>query len=381
MPGTRRILTCDGGGMRAIITLRCLERFEQHVGKPCYEYFDMFAGTSGGAEVIGLLALGKPVSEVVKILYGRRGDMFDRDWTWPLAPKYRKRPIHLLFKEIYGEHTRLSDLQRDVMIAAMDTVRSETTFFTSFRLPNGAGRHGTYRHVRLRDAVEASMSAPTFYRPHGRFVDGGVGSYNNAAYAAAVEALRYSCDRLADPVQRSAYDDAQLEVFSFCAGPSMDAMAAGEAMDKGFLGWMSYMISQGINQAGYQQSYVAQSELDFAESAVTFNRYDVYLTDAVIQQAAPGTSVSARELGIDVHDDERFGLLDTIGKFYADFLGRNAFFMAPATSSPVSAQAQAAVVRNARTSTRWNRYGRSQMPADYVQQVMAEFDAVDRELD
>src|SRR5689334_22452194 len=116
---TRRILTCDGGGMRAIITLRCLERFEQKVGKSCYEYFDMFAGTSGGAEVIGLLALNKPVSEVVRILYDRRGDMFDRDLTYPFSPKYHKKSIHRLFKEIYGENTRLSDLQRDILIASM----------------------------------------------------------------------------------------------------------------------------------------------------------------------------------------------------------------------------------------------------------------------
>ena len=367
--------------MRAIITLRCLERFEQQVGKSCYEYFDMFAGTSGGAEVIGLLALGRPVKEVVQILYDRRDDMFDRDWTYPLSPKYHKKSIHRLFKEIYGENTRLSDLQRDIMIASMDTVRSETTFFTSFRLPNGAGRYGTYRHVRLRDAVEASMSAPTFYRAHGRFIDGGVGSYNNTGYAAAIEALRYSSDRAANPAQPSAYDGSALEVYSFCAGSSMKALAPGEAMDKGFLGWMFYMISQGIDQSGYQQSYVAQSELDFAEGSVAFNRYDVFLTDAVLRQADPNTTFAGDDLNIDAHDDDRFGLLDKVGKFYGSFLAGNGFFIGPPASQPVSRSAQAAIVNSGKTSTRWNRYGRSQMPTDYVQQVMAEFDRVDQEME
>ena len=384
MAGTRRILTCDGGGMRAIITLRCLERFEQHVGKSVYDYFDMFAGTSGGAEVIGLLALNKPVAEVIRILYERRDDMFAYNpWGYRhvIGPKYRKQPIHRLFKEIYGANTRLSDLKRDIMIAAMDTVRSETIFFTSFILPNAGGRYGTYQDVRLRDAVESSMSAPTFYAPHGRFVDGGVGSYNNTGYAAAVEALRYSCDRTVQPLQPSAYDGAQLEVYSFCAGPSTDAMEPGEAAGKTNLGWVKYLISQGISQAGYQQSYIAQSELDFAERAVTFNRYDVYLTDPVIQQAAPGSAVTARSLDIDAHEDEEFDVLSSIGVFYGDYLGRNGFFTAPAQSAPVSAQAQADIVVKGKTSTRWNRYGRPPMPAGYVREVMAEFDDVDRELD
>ena len=48
MAKTRRILSCDGGGIRGIVTLRVLEAFESRFG-PCYEYFDMFAGTSTGA--------------------------------------------------------------------------------------------------------------------------------------------------------------------------------------------------------------------------------------------------------------------------------------------------------------------------------------------
>ena len=61
MPQTRRILACDGGGIRGIITLQCLKKLEDRVGR-LVQYFDMFAGTSTGAMIAGGLAAGKDSS-------------------------------------------------------------------------------------------------------------------------------------------------------------------------------------------------------------------------------------------------------------------------------------------------------------------------------
>ena len=376
----KRILCCDGGGVRAIITLRCLQAFEKHVGASCHDYFDMFAGTSAGAEVAALLALGTTVDEAIGLLRDRRAEMFVRtplSFLHPLVTKYQKKPIHRFFMELYGADRKLRDLDRDILITAVDTVRSETTFFTSFRLPGG-GRHGTYRDVRVRDAVEASAAAPTYFQAHGRFVDGGVGAFNNPGYVAAVEALRYSSDREREP---SAYDGAELEVYSFGTGLQMHAMAPDEAMGKSGIGWALYALGEGGDQAGRLQSYVAQSELEIAERVITFYRYDLYLTDAVIQQAAPGATIGPDELTLDAYDDERFALLDRLGSFYAAYLARNNFFIQPSLASTVAAPSHAAIVREGRSSTRWDEYGKPPLPADYVQQVLAQFDAVDSEFD
>ena len=383
MAEKRRILSCDGGGMRAMITLHCLKAFERKVGKTCFEYFDMFAGTSGGAEVIGLLAQGLPVDNVIDILTNRRDDMFSRwligNYPWPLVTKYRKKPIHRLFKEIYGAEQRLRDLHRDILICSVDTVRSETTFFTSFRLPDSDKRYGTYQDVRLRDAVEASMSAPTFWKAHGRFVDGGIATYNNPCYAAVVEALRYSSDRANG--QPSRYDGAELEVYAFSAGNVMNVMAPDEAMRTSSICWLRYLISEGIGQAGYQQSYVTQSELDFAESAAKFHRYDLYITDDIIQKAWPGCQIAADELAIDAHDDESLELLNKLGEYYARHLEQEGFFMDPPDASPVSGQAQSALVKRGVGRDRWDQFGKPPMPANYVQEVMAQFDTVNKGLD
>jgi len=381
-PKKRRILSCDGGGMRAMIALHCLKAFELEVGQTCFEYFDMFAGTSGGAEVIGLLAQGTSVESVIDILTNRRDDMFSRsligNYPWPLVTKYRKRPIHRLFKEIYGADRRLRDLERDILICSVDTVRSETTFFTSFRLPNG-GRYGAYSDVRLRDAVEASMSAPTFWKAHGRFVDGGIGTYNNPCYAAAVEALRYSSDRAKG--EPSIYDDSELEVYSFSAGNVVNAMAPDEAMKTGSLCWLRYLLMEGIDQAGYQQSYVSQRELDFAERAVKFHRYDFYITDEVIQKAWPGCQIAADKLAIDAHDDQSMTLLNKLGEYQARHLQQNHFFMGGPNPPPVSGSAQAALAKRGAGGDRWDQFGKPPLPANYVQDVLTQFDSVDKGLD
>ncbi len=41
----RLILCLDGGGMRGILTIQLLKKLEQLCGIPCYELFDMVAGT------------------------------------------------------------------------------------------------------------------------------------------------------------------------------------------------------------------------------------------------------------------------------------------------------------------------------------------------
>ena len=49
-----KVLAIDGGGIRGIIPAIILEAFEQALGKPLHEAFDLIAGTSTG----GIIALG-----------------------------------------------------------------------------------------------------------------------------------------------------------------------------------------------------------------------------------------------------------------------------------------------------------------------------------
>ena len=55
---------------------------------------------------------------------------------------------------------------------------SEETFFSCFKQKDGSF-YGTYKDVLLRAVLEATMSAPTYFNPLERFVDGGTTTYNN----------------------------------------------------------------------------------------------------------------------------------------------------------------------------------------------------------
>src|SRR2546421_1637950 len=85
-PGPRKLLSLDGGGIRGLITIEILAQIERVVrgqsGKRSLvlaDYFDYIAGTSTGAVIGTLLALGKPVEEIRGIYLDCGRMMFDRN--------------------------------------------------------------------------------------------------------------------------------------------------------------------------------------------------------------------------------------------------------------------------------------------------------------
>ncbi|MEO7641500.1 MAG: patatin-like phospholipase family protein [Ramlibacter sp.] len=62
---TCRILTLDGGGAKGFYSLGVLKQLEALLGgEPLAAKFDLIFGTSTGAIIASLLALGKPVGEI-----------------------------------------------------------------------------------------------------------------------------------------------------------------------------------------------------------------------------------------------------------------------------------------------------------------------------
>src|SRR5688572_29379750 len=90
----KKILSLDGGGIRGALTLGYLTKMEdvlkaKYPDKPNFrmsDYFDLIGGTSTGAIIASLLALGKTVDEI-KNLYMDLGDKIfaeKRNWWNPL---------------------------------------------------------------------------------------------------------------------------------------------------------------------------------------------------------------------------------------------------------------------------------------------------------
>src|SRR5437762_4539285 len=59
-----RILSLDGGGAKGFYTLGVLKEIEAMLGCPLYKRFDLVFGTSTGAIIAALIALGHEVDEI-----------------------------------------------------------------------------------------------------------------------------------------------------------------------------------------------------------------------------------------------------------------------------------------------------------------------------
>src|SRR6266481_6652520 len=62
-----RVLSLDGGGAKGFYTLGVLKEVEALCGCRLYENFDLIFGTSTGAIIAALLALGHSVEEIRKL--------------------------------------------------------------------------------------------------------------------------------------------------------------------------------------------------------------------------------------------------------------------------------------------------------------------------
>lgn len=58
-----RVLTLDGGGAKGFYTLGVLKEIEAMIGCPLHQKFDLVFGTSTGAIIASLIALGHDVDE------------------------------------------------------------------------------------------------------------------------------------------------------------------------------------------------------------------------------------------------------------------------------------------------------------------------------
>ena len=256
------VLSCDGGGIRGIIIARCLEKLERLEGKPCNEIFSLTAGTSTGAIIAGALAKGMKASDLVNVYLKRGKEIFKKTfspWTRWLKWTYDKAGSKKIFGELFGDCV-LQDLPVDILISAKDTVRGETIFFE---------KHKTFGNMLLREAVESSMSAPTYFRPNGRYIDGGIGSFNNPCYQAAVEAVHYL-----------KYPKEKISILSFGCGRDITNLKEGEAEKKKKWGWIGYVIGEGMDDANEQQ--VALVKREYASCGVVeFKRYQLSFSEEV----------------------------------------------------------------------------------------------------
>lgn len=189
-----RILSLDGGGAKGFYTLGVLKEIEALAARPLFEVFPLIFGTSTGAILAALLALGRSVDDTHK-LYREHVPGIMR----PSSRAEKTAALESAAKKVFGD-TDFSTFKTDIGIVATQwNFERPKIFKTDIRQAHG--RQSTFIAgfgCKVADVVQASCSAfPFFERLHLKLRDGEVveladGGYcaNNPTLYALADAVR-----------------------------------------------------------------------------------------------------------------------------------------------------------------------------------------------
>ncbi len=217
---TRYILSIDGGGVRGIVAAIVLDALDgefKAAGKTCTvsECFDLIAGTSSGALIAAALSFPAPdggtgptPSEIRDRYEADARRIFPQKFFTRLpligrlpqlfGPLYRPDGLAAVLTESFGDVV-FASARRNLMIPAYSIDPRDTVLFRGGPIYETRPEGDRFGMIKVRDAVQGSTAAPTFFPPHKiespdranswTAIDGGV-YINDPAMAAVAEAMR-----------------------------------------------------------------------------------------------------------------------------------------------------------------------------------------------
>ncbi len=207
--GPKRILSCDGGGIRGALSLGYLQKMEDilrarnpHIQNfVLADYFDLIGGTSTGSIIASALAIGMSVAELKEKYFALGTKIFGQKNRWWnifetkdfLKASFDYHPLENELKNVFGD-IMLNDTKQIRTGLCIVAKRADTNSVWPI-INHPAGKYfntdkGQNGKILLRDAIRASAAAPGYFLPitidvgqgiQAAFVDGGVSMANNPA--------------------------------------------------------------------------------------------------------------------------------------------------------------------------------------------------------
>jgi uncharacterized protein len=206
-----RVLALDGGGAKGFYTLGVLKEIEAMLNCPLHKRFDLIFGTSTGAIIAALLALGHEVDEIHGLYKKHVPEVMSHHTRSGRTTALRK-----LAQEVFGDKT-FADVKTGIGVVSARWITERPMIFKG-SIAQAHGSKGTFVAgfgVSIADAVQASCSAfPFFERTEVttssgdkvELIDGGYCANNPTLYA------------IADAVAALKKDHANLRVVSVGVG-------------------------------------------------------------------------------------------------------------------------------------------------------------------
>ena len=198
---SHRLLACDGGGMRGLISIEVLAKAERELrrltGKPTLvlaDFFDYVGGTSCGAIIAALIAMGKSMDDIRAFFVECCPDMFHKARLWERwHSKFRDDALSARLRELFGDVNLGSDRLQTLLMLVLSNASTNSPWpvcnnpaakYNDRRMP------GCNLELPLWQLVRASTAAPTYFPPEvihvGTrtfvFVDGAMTMYHNPAF-------------------------------------------------------------------------------------------------------------------------------------------------------------------------------------------------------
>ncbi|XP_069907370.1 85/88 kDa calcium-independent phospholipase A2 isoform X2 [Oryctolagus cuniculus] len=219
------LLCLDGGGVKGLVIIQLLIAIEKASGVATKDLFDWVAGTSTG----GILALAILHSKSMAYMRGVYFRM--KDEVFRGSRPYESGPLEEFLKREFGEHTKMTDVKKPkwlqwpemcqsearsqepplglphrVMLTGTlsDRQPAELHLFRNYDAPESVREPRFSPNINLKPltqpsdqlvwrAARSSGAAPTYFRPNGRFLDGGLLA-NNPTLDAMTEIHEYNQD-------------------------------------------------------------------------------------------------------------------------------------------------------------------------------------------
>jgi predicted acylesterase/phospholipase RssA len=198
------VLCLDGGGMKGMAQIEFLRQLERATGKPIYELFDLFVGTSTGAILACLMSIHKTADQALDYYSTLGVDIFSKKQRYMLSVlnnehkgMYSAKKLQQCMRMCFGDHV-LYDPEfpcpRDKVLIVAAELNSlekyQTVLFRNYEAPV-PDRGSDFKNVKFVEAIRASTAAPFYfdsaYVNGHRFIDGGV-LHNNPTLQGIMEA-------------------------------------------------------------------------------------------------------------------------------------------------------------------------------------------------
>jgi patatin-like phospholipase/acyl hydrolase len=322
----RRILSIDGGGIRAIIPGQILtvleEKLRERSGRPesrLVDYFDLIAGTGSGGILAGAylspVKRGNPsprftAQQVVDLLTKFGGRIFNESFDHKiltfgglLDEKYDARDLEGLLQEYFGD-IQLSHVLKPCLIPAYEITRRQAHFFTRHNSDKPAG------DFLLRDILRATSAAPSYFECKQMqslsgvsyaFVDGGVFA-NNPAMCAYVEAAKLNA-----AIAPGAYQSPRhYLMLSLGTGVPTHPYEFSDAKDWGLASWPRPLYDMTISGSSEITDHQLAAMFSTTGTRDQYLRFNPRLPVSVkpeFDDASPENIQALKELGQSVAED------------------------------------------------------------------------------